>query len=139
MSGQTVMRMLYRNVPLCRWESFVDSGMFYGQSKNPDKTARLIFGQLSHEAVVRLLAREFNELPPQVRLALRDLCNTGNASGNVRKNVQRLNDMLDGKLLADKRALTFNERVETLDGVRFRRRVVNPAVAGATRKYGVKP
>lgn len=135
-----ILDMLGRNVPLYKHEAFEDSGSkgagfsYYGKSE--DKMARLIFSQLSHDKVVPLLAREFNELPARVRLELRDLCNGGNASGNVRKNVQRLDNLMGGKLLKDKDQNLYQQvRVETIDGAHYKRQVVNPAVAGAHRKY----
>jgi hypothetical protein len=139
-----LMQLLGRNKPLHSWETFEEpikttsgSGFSWALEKNPEKTARSIFSQLSHEAVVRLVANEFEQLPAQVRLELRDMCNTGNASGNVRKNVQRLNALLDGKLLRegthDKR--TVNTRIENLDGAFYKQTSVNEAEAAAQRKY----
>lgn len=141
MSG-IVLRMIHRNVPLSQWETFVDGSDgkgFSSAGKNPGKTAGIIYSQMSHEATVRLLAKEYESLPEQVKVEFRELCNSGNGSGNVRKNVQKLNTLLGGKLISSKQEIVFNERVETIDGVSYRRKKVNPAVAGAIRKYALKP
>lgn len=137
-----LLRMLHRNVALSQWESFIDgadgAGFFAG-GKNPSKTAQAIFTQLSHEKVVQLLVVEYDGLPEQVKLEFRDLCARGNASGNVRKNVQRLNDLLGGKLLRSQAFVAHvNTRVEGIDGAGYKRKAVNPAIAGATRKYGTR-
>ena len=87
-----------------------------------------------HDDAVELVAREFDIYSADLRLILRTLCNTGNGSGNVRKGVQRLDRLMGGKLLREE---THAERFQakTRDG--WRSKVVNPAVAGATRKYGI--
>lgn len=129
--------MLALNVPLSQWRKFEAEGragtVWHG-GKNTDKTAAAIFAQLSHEEAVTLVAREFDSYPSDLRLILRTLCNAGNGSGNVRKGVQRLDRLMGGKLLREE---THVERfqVKTRDG--WRSKTVNPAVAGATRKYGI--
>lgn len=129
--------MLAINVPLSQWRAFEASGRagtgWHG-GKNTDKTAAAIFAQLSHEETVALVAREFDSYPSDLRLILRTLCNAGNGSGNVRKGVQRLDRLMGGKLLREE---THVERFQakTRDG--WHSKTVNPAVAGATRKYGI--
>ena len=133
-----ILRMLRKNVSLHQWRTFIDTGDgagFFSQ-KSPDKIAQTIFSGLSHPDTVTLVAQEFAILPQQVRLSLRDLANSGNASGNVRTGVQRLNELLKGELLREESQRVFNKRVETVDGARYRQIKVNPAVAGAKRKYG---
>ena len=139
------LRMLSLNVPLSQWRRFEadqrEAGA-YGTShflgwngrKNSDKLAQAIFSALSHDDAVALVAREFDEYPADLRLILRTLCNAGNGSGNVRKGVQRLDRLMGGKLLREE---THAERFQakTRDG--WRSKTVNPAVAGATRKYGI--
>ena len=133
----TTMNMLALNVPLSQWRKFEAEGRactgWHG-GKNTDKTAASIFAQLSHEDAVMLVAREFDSYPADLRLILRTLCNAGNGSGNVRKGVQRLDRLMGGKLLREE---THTERFQakTRDG--WRSKVVNPAVSGATRKYGI--
>jgi hypothetical protein len=129
--------MLSLNVPLSQWRKFEEEGrtgtVWHG-GKNTDKTAAAIFAQLSHDDAIALVAREFDTYPADLRLILRSLCNTGNGSGNVRKGAQRLDRLMGGKLLREE---THTERFQakTRDG--WRSKVVNPAVAGATRKYGI--
>ena len=130
-----ILTMIGKNVPLCQWRKFVDSGDvgkgFYSGGKMPAKIAQAIFSSLSHPDAVVLVAKEFPELSQQVRL-----CNSGNATGNVRKGVQRLNEMLLGELLREKQHVEVtNRRVEGVNGAYYKRDRVNPAVAGAKRKY----
>ena len=133
----TTLKMLSLNVPLSQWRKFEAegrAGTAWHGGKNTGNTAAAIFAQLSHEEAVALVAREFDGYPSELRLILRTLCNVGNGSGNVRKGVQRLDRLMGGKLL---RKETHAERFQakTRDG--WRSKVVNPAVAGATRKYGI--
>lgn len=134
-----VLQMLAFNVPLSQWRSYEPrtSGAGFFSSKNTDKIAQSVFSQLSHESAVELVAKEFDSLPAAVRLQLRTLCNAGNGSGNVRKGVQRLDRLMGGKLLREEEfRQRMNVRVEGLDA-KYKSKVVNPAVAGATRKYGI--
>ena len=134
-----ILTMIGKNVPLCQWKRFVDSGEngkgFSSGGKMPAKVAQIIFSSLSHPDAVSLVAKEFPELSQQVRIELRTLCNNGNASGNVRKGVQRLNEMLRGELLREEREQVVNRRVEGVNGAYYKKDRVNPAVAGAKRKY----
>ena len=126
--------LLARNKPLSSWKDISEADPIQTlSSKNTDKTARLIFSQLSHPLSVELVAKEFDGYPADLRLILRTLCNTGNASGNVRKGVQRLDQLMKGKLLREEKHI--QHRVMGRDG--WESRNVNPAVAGATRKYGI--
>lgn len=135
-----VLTMLSLNVPLSQWRSFerdVASGsrsvsVWHG-GKNTDKVAQAIFTQLSHDETVKLIAREYANFAPDLRMRFNTLCNDGNCSGNVRKGVQRLNELLNGKINRDPFAEV--ERVRDQHG-RWKSKKVNQAVAGATRKYG---
>ena len=133
----TTLSMIALNVPLSQWRKFEADGrtgnIWYG-GKNTDKTAAAVFAQLSHESAVELVAREFDSYPSDLRLILRSLCNEGNGSGNVRKGVQRLDRLMGGKLL---RSETHVERFQSKVRDGWRSKLVNPAVAGATRKYGI--
>lgn len=133
----TTLKMLALNVPLSQWRKFEAdgrSGTGWHSGKNTDKTAAAIFSQLCHPETVSLVAREFEQFPADLRIQLRSLCNQGNGSGNVRKGVQRLDALMGGQLLREqKHEEHFQAR--TLNG--WRSKVVNPAVAGATRKYGI--
>lgn len=133
----TTLNMLALNVPLSQWRKFEAEGRAgtgWHVGKNTDKTAAAIFAQLSHEETVALVAREFYNYPSDLRLILRTLCNAGNGSGNVRKGVQRLDRLMGGKLLREE-AHVERFQAKTRDG--WRSKNVNPAVAGATRKYGI--
>lgn len=134
-----VLQMLAFNVPLSQWRTFEPrtNGAGFFRSKNTDKIAQAIFSQLSHESSVELVAKEFDSFPADLRLQLRTLCNSRNCSGNVSKGVTRLDRLMNGRLLREEEfKQRVNVRVEGLD-VHYRSKVVNPAVAGATRKYGI--
>lgn len=131
------LQMLALNVPLSQWKQFVRDGREstgWHRGKNTDKTAAAIFAQLSHEETVALVAKEFYLYPADLRLVLRTLCNAGNGSGNVRKGVQRLDRLMNGNLLREEEHVEVFQK-KTRDG--WRSKAVNPAVAGATKKYGI--
>lgn len=134
----TTMNMLAINVPLSQWRDF-EAGTrtrtsFHG-GKNNRNTALAIFNQLSHPETVLLVAREFDLYSADVRLQLRTLCNDANCTGNVRKGVQKLDRLMGGKLLREEK---FVEQHRVMGQHGWTSRSVNPAVAGATRKYGTK-
>lgn len=138
------MSMLSLNVPLSQWRSFEQEkrASAYGTShnlgwnglKNVEKLAQAVFSQLSHPETVLLVAKEFEDYPAEMRLRIRTLCQEGNGSGNVRKGVQRLNILMNGKLLREEKHVEHFQ-AKTRDG--WKSKTVNPAVAGATRKYGI--
>lgn len=129
---QVVFRMTEKNVPLSQWKRFMESGdqgTGY-RPKNHEKIAAAIFRQLSHPDAVAIVAHEWEHLGPEIRMALGTLASDGNCSGNVKKGCQELNRILDGRLLSQKKPVqTTSLRGKTI--------VVNPAIAGAARKYGV--
>jgi len=134
----TILSMIALNVPLSQWRTFLAEGRTataWHQGKNTDKTAQAIYRQLSHPEVVTLVAEEFDQLAPDLRIALRTLCNGANCSGNVTKGVQRLNELMKGKLLREEVHVDRFQR-QNRDGT-WKSTAVNPAVAGATRKYGI--
>lgn len=136
----TTLHMIALNVPLSKWRAFEDeiasgkraAGSFHG-GKNTEKAAQAVFSSLSHDEAVALVAREFDSYPADMRLILRTLCNDGNASGNVRKGVQRLDRLMGGKLLREDK---HEQRMQVLTRDGWRSKRVDAAVAGATRKYG---
>jgi hypothetical protein len=133
------LAMIRTNVPLCKWREFDASRAHSSFSRKEDtrKIAQLILKQCGHADVIELVAREFNSFPDALRLDFRTLANDQNAaSGNVRKGLQRLNERLGGKLAREETHRSINVRVETVDGVSYRRKRVDEAVAGAKRKYG---
>lgn len=135
-SDLMTFKLLRSNVPLSHWRESQLRPFAGGGSVNAEKVAKQIFAQLSHIETVNLVAKEFERYPADLRLMLRTLCNTGNCSGNVRKNVQRLNELMGGKLLREDEGRTFNVRKEGKDGAFYKKVKINEAVAGAKRKYG---
>ncbi len=134
------MHLLHFNRPLHTWkeqgELTTAGAGFSSRSSDARKVAQSILSQLSHPLVVDLLAQDYDRLPSAVRVMFNDLCNMGNASGNVRKNIQRLDRLLKGKILRQVHDGQFiNERVETRVGVVYKKRRVNEAEAAAQRKY----
>ena len=132
------LKMIALNVPLSQWRKFLadnrDTNGWHG-GKNTEKMAAAIFSQLGHEEVQKLISQEFDTYPADLRLILRDLCNKGNGSNNVKKGVQRLDILMGGKLLRKDSDLFTFRRQDRMG--RWISTTVNPAVAGATRKYGV--
>lgn len=134
-----VLAMLRANEPLHKWEGFDSSRSpsSAGVKHDTRKMAQKILSQCSHPKTVELVAREFYNLPERLRIDFRTLASDHtSASGNVRKGLQRLNEKLGGKLLAEEHTKVFQQRVETRDGVKYRKIKVDEAVAGAKRKYG---
>jgi phage-related protein len=133
-----VEEMVLRNHPLYRWQEFVSGqkdGAGFFSRKDPNKIAEAIVRQMSHPEVTKILAREFENLSPEVRLRVATFCNQSNMTGNVRKEVQRLDHLVGGKLLREGGGITVNKRVEGREGVYYVQKRVNPAVAGAMQKY----
>uniref|UniRef100_A0AAU7PFD7 30S ribosomal protein S7 n=1 Tax=Burkholderia phage vB_BgluM-SURPRISE13 TaxID=3159457 RepID=A0AAU7PFD7_9VIRU len=127
------------NEPLHKWKSFVsnDRGTYISKD-NARKIARIILKQCGHPEVIELISKEFNDFPEQLRREISDLANTSEgSSGHVRKGLQRINMALGGRLLREEREVTFNQRIETIDGVKYKSKRVDPAIAGAARKYGI--
>lgn len=133
------LAMIRTNTPLHKWREFDASRAVssYLRKEDTRKIAQIILKQCGHADVVELVAREFNYFPDSLRLDFRTLASNQNAaSGNVRKGLQRLNEKLGGKLLREETQAYMNVRVETVDGVKYRKQRVDSAVAGAKRKYG---
>lgn len=126
-----VLRMIEKNIQLPQWKQFMESGdQATGyRPKNHEKMAAAIFRQLSHPDAVAIVAHEWEDLGPEIRLALGNLAKDGNASGNVKKGCQTLNDLIGGRLLREKTDMTAR-----VAGKTFR---IDQAKAGAIRKYGL--
>jgi hypothetical protein len=126
-----VLRMIEKNMPLSQWRAFVETGSqgtgYY--HKNHEKMAAAIFRQLSHPEAVAIVGHEWDQLGPEIRMVLGTLAADGNASGNVKKGCQALNHQVGGRLLRAKVDITARVAGKTIR--------VDPAKAGATRKYGV--
>lgn len=137
-----------RNIRLSDWKNFRDevvqtSRLTNGTAFNTmasiktERVAQSVVTQLSHNDVVELLTLEWESLPSALRMMISQLCNVGNFSGNVRKNVQRLDRNLNGKLLKDKEKFehSTNVRVENASGARYVKRTISGSEAGARKKY----
>lgn len=114
---------------------------FSVHGKKDDVVAQVIFNSMSNDRAHPLIVREYHGLAPQIRMALRELCNGGNATGNVRKGVQRVNELLGGALLREvQHTRTFATRVtDRFGNVVHQHQRVDPSVAGAAKKYGIIP
>jgi len=135
-----LVQMVRCNAPLHSWKDFEkqEGRSTWTAKEDTRKMAKMMLAQCSHPLAVELIAKEFELLPPQLRLDFRSLANQENSSsGNVRKGLQRLDEKLGGKLLREEHVETVMRRVETKYGVSYKKEKVNPAVAGATRKYGI--
>lgn len=134
-----VISMLRRNIPLHQWrqKGFAEGGGYHGRHKDDmHKLAMSIIRQCGHPDVIELVAKEFASFPELLRIEFRTTANDQQASsGNVRKGLQRLNDRLNGELMRVDNGRFVQTRVETTDGVSYRRRRINESVAGAHRKY----
>lgn len=138
-----ILGLIRANKPLHAWRScsqeLVDGAGFSAHMRDFSKVARQIYSQLSHDDVVALVAAEFDSLPAQLRLDLGTLCNGASGSGHVRKNVQKLDRLVGGRLLREADGSVYvNRRVESIDGVRFKRQRVNESAAAAQRKYAAR-
>lgn len=126
-----VLRMIAKNVPLSQWKQYMETGDgagFFSQ-KRPEHVASEIFRQLSHPDAVVIVAHEWDQLTADVRLLLGNKAAEGNASGNVKKGCQALNKLIGGRLLREKTGVTTRVAGKTIR--------VDPAKAGAIRKYGL--
>jgi hypothetical protein len=126
-----VLRMIAKNVALSQWREYMetgDGGGFFSQ-KNPEKVAAEIFKQLSHPDAVAIVGHEWDHLTADVRLLLGTKAANGNASGNVKKGCQSLNQLIGGRLLRTQKEITASVAGRTIR--------IDQAKAGAQRKYGV--
>lgn len=125
-----VRRMLEKNTPLSQWKAFMETGnQGTGYSlKSHEKIAAAIYRQMTHPDARVIVAHEWNDLGPEIRLALGTLAEKGYGSNNVTKGCQDLNEMVGGRLLR-----TRIERTVSVGGKTIR---VNPAQAAAMLQYG---
>lgn len=126
-----VLRMVAKNISLSQWRRYVETGNGDGFSsqKAPEHVASEIFRQLSHPEAVAIVAHEWDQLTADIRLLIGSKAADGNASGNVKKGCQALNNLIGGRLLAEKIEITTRVGGKTIR--------VDPAKAGATRKHGL--
>jgi hypothetical protein len=135
--------LIEKNIDLYRWRYFSGSQEFRADvvsdkydylfisptsnKKDEERIARQITNSLSHDDVVELIANDFDRYSSSQRQALTAECNRAHAdyrSGNKVKGIQRLDRSVGGRVLAKKEALRDSSGKK-----------VNPAVAGAMRKY----
>ncbi|MGY6272724.1 hypothetical protein ACXIUT_23845 [Achromobacter denitrificans] len=134
-----LLQMIQVNAPLHTWREFKQESraQIWISKENSRKIAQIIMKQCGHADVINLVVSEFDTFPDTLRRDFSDLANSqGASSGNVRKGLQRINERLQGRLLRENQETYFNQRVESIDGVRYKRVRVDPARAGAMRKYG---
>jgi hypothetical protein len=144
-----LMQMLRANVPLHTWRTFVPddesrAGLFVGsfQTKKVDEQAASIVRALSHDAVVTLVAQEWEELPQLIRTRVTQTANARREDGsnNVSKGIDRLNKQLGGKLLVENKFVATERKLEVVgDQLVATQKAIKPNVAGAVRAFGIVP
>jgi hypothetical protein len=140
--------LLDRGIRLSEWRKYeaevaqltrVTAGTTFNTSihAKTEKQAQAIVTQLSHDDVVELVANEWGKIEGVLRMAISQKCNEANVSGNVRKNIQRLDRRLNGKLLRAKEEFVIKTRtrVEGPNGVRYVERGISRSEVGARQKY----
>ena len=87
-----ILDMLACNVRLSEWKQYdqeIKTGKrkrtLYHRGKDYGKTAQVIYSQLSHPETVEIVAKEYVDFDPELRLRFNDLCNKGNCSATVAK------------------------------------------------------
>jgi len=141
-----LLLMVARNIPLHTWrecekETAGETSHYSGWTgtKNLDHIARLITNSCSSNEVVKLIAREWEYLPPLVRMSITHEMNQalGTRSNNKTKGIRRLDELLAGKVLrsqqneelTDRKLITVGGKLIAID------KKLNPAVLGASRTY----
>jgi hypothetical protein len=124
-----VLRMIEKNQPLSQWKAFMETG---DQSsghyhKDHKKIAAAIYRQLTHPDARVIVAHEWDDLGPEIRMTLGALAEKGDGSNNVTKGCQYLNEKVGGRLL--------RKRIEQTTSVGGRIIRIDPAKAGAIRKH----
>ena len=118
------------NIPLPK-------GKGWTSQKKLKTMARLLVSGCSHPAVVEQLAKDWADLPSELKLEIREIANFGGwRSGNVTKGLARLHNGTDGdvfrrQIRAEER--TFMERDGT-SAVAYKKRR-SEAVIGAERAF----
>ena len=142
------MQLAALNIPFYNHKEFFsnkDSEKKIGKGMKARKDgtiARQIFNSLSHPEAVTLLIEDYENLPFSVRLEFNTIAQkeNGNPSNSVSKGLTKANTALKGKILrAEKeieRSAVFNQRVETANGVEYRKRQMSKAAIKAAQKYG---
>ena len=108
----------------------------HARSKEVDRAASIVVGGMSQYPVAELVAGEWDDLPPQLRMAITNMANTQHRSNNVAKGLAYLDKLLDGRVLSQKSYGPTERNLVMVHGrlVSVNRRI-NPAVAGAERAH----
>lgn len=138
-----VLWLVALNLPLGHHHKYseadVEDRPAWWDSKKLENVAGKIVNGLSQYSVAELVAKEWDEFPPQLRMVITNTCNTGWRSGNVTKGVAYLDKLLGGKVRRHEVSMP-TERVVRIgaDGRLFAtRRALRPAVLGASRAFAI--
>ncbi|MDE2001591.1 MAG: hypothetical protein KGI60_03465 [Patescibacteria group bacterium] len=140
-----LLEMVSNNVPLHTWRKFAaenSSRSQYGGwcSKKLDDVARIIVNGCANGEVVDLVAREWDNLDSQYRMAITREANMalGTRSNNKTKGIRRLDERLGGRVLTTVDSRPTQRRMEVVGGrLRATNRPIDPARAGASRAYAI--
>ncbi len=144
-----MLKLISLNVPLYKWRDFAPEGsrgylLSSLGDKHLDRIASTIISGLSHDEVIELVRREWDGLPPVVRMRVTQLANERYqrpSSNNQRKGIMKLDELLGGRILSVAQGPTVRD-LRSIDGrlVSVQKKV-RPNVAGAEQAFGayVKP
>lgn len=146
MPGQQniILWMIAHNIPLGHFEKYLEGGSLKkdvskGSSysmKKKETIARAIVNGLSQYAVAEQVAKEWDSFDSQIRMLITDMCNnTASLSGNVRKGVARLDQLLGGKIRRHETGPTVRKLVMVEGRVVPNYQPVNLAAANAERAF----
>ena len=114
----------------------------YVGDKEVDKAAGIIVSGMSQYLVAKLVAKEWEGFPPQLRMAITNIANTQHRSNNVAKGLAYLDKLLSGRVLSRQVTGPTQRDLVTVNGTLVsRNRRINMAIAGAERAHAafVKP
>jgi hypothetical protein len=145
-----LLKLIRENRPLHTWEdhtplekpeppaSRFSTDFDWARGRDVANIARTIVSGLTHEAVVRLVAKEWDSLPPGLRMKVTALANESYqspSSHNLAKSIQKLDAKLKGKILSKAQGPT-ERNLKVIDGkLRSLNRQVRQNVAGAERAF----
>lgn len=136
-----ITSMIGNNVPLSTWKTYDERRTQGGvKRRREDNLAAEIVRQITHHAVVELLANEWENLGSDLRGRITRLCNERRdqpQSGNQSRMIERLNQVLGGRLLraADEAVSVRDRRFNRLTGeMMIIDRRVNQAAAIAEQR-----
>jgi hypothetical protein len=149
MQKSKVLWLVSRNIPLGHHAKYGDKEMEvqaawttgynnHDSVKNLDRVAATIVNGLSQYSVAELVAREWEGFPPLLRMAVTNLINTTQRSGNVTKGIKYLDKLLGGRLRRQERVQTERVVRTGADGRLYRdTQVINQAEAAASRAFAI--